>query len=294
MTNSRTEPRSAAARRLSETLNLLAAACGDDQRVRAAWLKGSFARGEADEWSDIDLHLLIRDQARFDPITWLDTKVALVLADEVPGLSTTCIGITPDWVHIDLTTHSSVEDLATPAARMTLLDPDRLIPETEEAVRIESGPQLKIRNAQVFLYLMGNSIAAYRRDDYIEHSRIVVALRDDHLLALLVAENGHGRATGKRLGRLLTAEQHAALAAVPPIGLDGHSLLHAQAAISHEYLQRGKRLAASQQLDWPAPLEQATVQLWRRELAELPDHDALIAHAFPEGRGSVPGCGPRN
>ncbi|MGH2562494.1 MAG: aminoglycoside 6-adenylyltransferase [Thermomicrobiales bacterium] len=33
-----------------------------DARVRAAWLSGSFGRGEADEWSDFDLHIAVQDE----------------------------------------------------------------------------------------------------------------------------------------------------------------------------------------------------------------------------------------
>jgi predicted nucleotidyltransferase len=33
-----------------------------DRRVRAAWLSGSFGRGEDDAWSDLDLHVVITDQ----------------------------------------------------------------------------------------------------------------------------------------------------------------------------------------------------------------------------------------
>ncbi|MDQ3539281.1 MAG: nucleotidyltransferase domain-containing protein [Chloroflexota bacterium] len=32
-----------------------------DERVLAAWLAGSYGRGTADEWSDIDLHVVVRD-----------------------------------------------------------------------------------------------------------------------------------------------------------------------------------------------------------------------------------------
>lgn len=32
-----------------------------DPRVKAAWLSGSFGRGEADEWSDLDLHVAVDD-----------------------------------------------------------------------------------------------------------------------------------------------------------------------------------------------------------------------------------------
>jgi predicted nucleotidyltransferase len=34
-----------------------------DERVTAAWLEGSFGRGTEDAWSDIDLHVVVRDDA---------------------------------------------------------------------------------------------------------------------------------------------------------------------------------------------------------------------------------------
>lgn len=33
-----------------------------DNRIMAAWLSGSFGRGEADEWSDLDLHVAVADE----------------------------------------------------------------------------------------------------------------------------------------------------------------------------------------------------------------------------------------
>lgn len=42
-------------------LNKLVQALEKDQRVGAVWLTGSFGRGEADEWSDLDLHLAVED-----------------------------------------------------------------------------------------------------------------------------------------------------------------------------------------------------------------------------------------
>ena len=37
-----------------------------DMRVRSAWLSGSFGRGEADAWSDLDLHVAIDDDKLVD------------------------------------------------------------------------------------------------------------------------------------------------------------------------------------------------------------------------------------
>src|ERR671911_221465 len=37
-----------------------------DARVTCAWLSGSYGRGEADEWSDLDLHVAVDDE-QFEP-----------------------------------------------------------------------------------------------------------------------------------------------------------------------------------------------------------------------------------
>lgn len=42
-------------------LKKLTGALQTDGRVEAAWLSGSFGRQEADEWSDLDLHVLVKD-----------------------------------------------------------------------------------------------------------------------------------------------------------------------------------------------------------------------------------------
>lgn len=42
-----------------------------DERVLAAWLAGSYGRGTADEWSDIDLHVVVRDD---DLTAWLGER----------------------------------------------------------------------------------------------------------------------------------------------------------------------------------------------------------------------------
>jgi len=61
----------------------LTAAAESDPRIRAAWLTGSFGKGMADRWSDVDAHLLI-DPAHSDDFRagvqgWLESLRPLVL-----------------------------------------------------------------------------------------------------------------------------------------------------------------------------------------------------------------------
>jgi predicted nucleotidyltransferase len=48
-------------RRRDALLNRIVDLLSADRRVGAAWLSGSFGRGEADEWSDLDLHVAVED-----------------------------------------------------------------------------------------------------------------------------------------------------------------------------------------------------------------------------------------
>lgn len=73
-----------------ELLSRIVAVLRSDTRVVGAWLAGSQGRGEGDEWADLDLHIVVKDEAlaaflseRPDLFNSLDS-VSLV-QDEIPG-----------------------------------------------------------------------------------------------------------------------------------------------------------------------------------------------------------------
>jgi predicted nucleotidyltransferase len=253
--------------RLRPALLQLLAACSDDPRVRAAWLEGSFARGEADAWSDIDLHLIVEEPETFGAVEWLGALMPLVLADAIPGLSGAFICLTPDWVHIDLNLHSLEEELRQETTRQVLVDKDALIPSTS-AAEISSGPPFfPAQQTQIFLYLMGNAVTAFLRGDLIALSQTTVMMRDGLLIPLMLAENGILNETGaKRVARHLTTEQQDCLERLPAIGLTEIGLREAQRTLAVEYLARARRLADVCHAVWPTELELAATRLWRHEL----------------------------
>ncbi|MGI8552595.1 MAG: hypothetical protein ACR2PL_17675 [Dehalococcoidia bacterium] len=59
-------------RRRDALLARITWALAADSRVGAAWLSGSFGRSEADEWSDLDLHVAIEDD--YLPCFWEDRE----------------------------------------------------------------------------------------------------------------------------------------------------------------------------------------------------------------------------
>ncbi len=62
-------------------LSRLRARCAADERLASAMLYGSFAHGEADAWSDLDVVLFFRDERRadVDPREWLEGVAPLRL-----------------------------------------------------------------------------------------------------------------------------------------------------------------------------------------------------------------------
>ena len=91
-----------------EYLKAFADKAASDVRVLGTWIEGSFAKGTADRYSDIDIHLLVaeEDKQAFQQglESWLSDVQSLVLFREVfPGQMITCIttaGLRVDvWLH---------------------------------------------------------------------------------------------------------------------------------------------------------------------------------------------------
>jgi predicted nucleotidyltransferase len=257
--------------RLRDSVAALVAACEDDPAVVAAWVGGSLARETADDWSDVDLHVLVSDAEKFGAriADWFGRAMPAVLADQIPGVARGFLFVTPDWIHVDVIVHDTEEfDQGDFPARV-LLDPQglvRAIPASAE--QMVGAPYLPHDQVRLYLYFMGVTVTVFRRREWLALAQGAAGFRDSLLIPLMLAENGVRKTDGaKRLNRYLTAEQIAALQAIPPIGSDPEQLLAAHTAIAHEYLTRGRRLAAALEEPWPTALEQASLALWRRELA---------------------------
>lgn len=253
--------------RLSSTLYTLLTKCRNDERVRSVWIEGSLARGSADDWSDIDLHLAVKEPENFDAIEWLESEIHLVLADAIPGLADAFICLTSDWIHIDLNVHSLDVKLQDEGASRVLLDRDGLIRARPEARRPPDQPFFPAQDVQIFLYFLGTTVASVHRGDVIALSRTTAMMRDRLLVNLLLAENGiQSEIIIKRAGWHLNEEQMQCLGCIPAFSLSEPSIREAQQTLAVVYLSRARKLAVECEADWPTELEQATKQLLHREL----------------------------
>jgi hypothetical protein len=248
-------------------LAVLLDACGDDSRVRAAWLGGSLASGLADDWSDVDLHLAVQDPDGFEAVAWFHDLTPLVLADRIPGVSGGFIFLTPEWVHIDVIVHGVRDFVQSELPARVLLDRDRLLRNVPGTAVSRGKPYFPAEQVRLFLYFMGNAVTVLHRGELLALSQGTAVMRDQLLVPLMLAENGmHKQDGAKRLNRYLTAEQREFLAALPPISLNETELRAIQRDLAAGYLFRARRLAVSCNASWPSDLEHAALQLWRREL----------------------------
>jgi predicted nucleotidyltransferase len=256
--------------RLRESLVALVAACENAPAILAAWVGGSLARDTADDWSDIDLHLLVAHPEEFGSgiADWFASTLPTVLADEIPGVPGGFLFVTPEWVHVDVIVHGSQGFSQDEFPARVLLDPQDLVRDIPaSAEQMVGDPYLPDDLVRLYLYFMGVTVTVVHRREWLALAQGAAGFRDSLLIPLMLAENGVRKTDGaKRLNRYLSAEQIAALQAIPPIGSDPEQLINAHAAIAREFLTRGRRLAADVDQPWPSALEHASLSLWQREL----------------------------
>lgn len=248
----------------------MVAASENEPAILAAWVGGSLARDMADDWSDIDLHLLVSDPEEFarEITGWFARTMPVTYADIIPGVPGGFIFVTPDWIHIDVIVRGGQGFCQDEYPSRVLFDPRSLLRDIPaSAEQMVGEPYLPKDQVQLFIYFMGVTVTVIHRQEWLALAQGAAGFRDSLLIALMLAENGVRKTDGaKRLNRYLTAEQIAAIEAIPSIGSDPEELVKAHTAIAQEYLTRARRLAALVGEPWPEAFERASLDLWRREL----------------------------
>ena len=185
----------------------------DDDRVLAAWLVGSFARGNADPWSDIDLHCTITDDSTEQlRAHWPDLARRITPTVQTKAFFPGSLGgycITPEWLHLDLALHPRATlDPNTVAPMRPLFDktgvllPTRADPGTRRRDRSRTFP---VDAVDWFFYMLGNLVTVVGRDEPVWAMNGVITLRDTGLVPLFFAERGIARVGGnKRLNPFLS------------------------------------------------------------------------------------------
>lgn len=244
-----------------------------DPNVRAAWLTGSFGRGVADRYSDIDLHLLLSDVDAFraGARTWLEALRPIVLYkllfDGQMINALTAAGLRIDiWLHADPPTLN-------PAAVKVLFDRDG-------ALLLVTTQEVAPDNAQVAANLLAQIEEFWRcialTPTVIGRRELLVAFTGLNVELGLVADllmTGYGRPRDrgvKVLNPFLGDDRRAELeAALDLQGLNSASLVLAHAALAGVIRSHGPILAARHGFAYPQALEDAVLRYVAQELQTL-------------------------
>jgi hypothetical protein len=235
-----------------------------EARVEAAWIAGSLGKGGGDQYSDVDLLLLVADGAIAEVCAALAVKLSAVvksvLVNKLFGGRILDV-VTDDWQRFDLSFVEAADLARYNAAELTtLFNRTGRAPPTRPDAPYQTLPDQLLTLVQEFLRVLGMLAGAVGREEYELGLRGVDLLRG-MTLDLMLEENGVS--PSKRGGALrrrpfLTAEQLGALATIPPQAAARESVIAANRAIAAIFLPRARRLAARIGMVWPTEFEDAT------------------------------------
>jgi hypothetical protein len=271
--------RSASSRPQEELIERTTEVLSADPRVLAAYLVGSFAIGTADAWSDVDLHVIISDEAK-DELSQRWGEVANTIAPTayIWPFGRGAIGgvcLTEKWLHFDLvfapiSEHSpeSFEGVVPLVNKFGIL-PDGPIERPDRR-----GKQFfPLPRVQHFLYILGNCVSVIGRNEVVPATNGVVMVRDLDLVGLLLAEQGlqttREHAFGnpfpftKRLRIYLTDEQNDLLESLPTLQATIDSVIEGYTALAEVFIPRGRQLALATEESWPEDFERASVEYFQ-------------------------------
>jgi predicted nucleotidyltransferase len=242
-----------------------------EPRIESAWLAGSLASGEGDAWSDVDM-LAVADEAALSDLVHacranLDAIAPTLHVMTLHGRIVSAV--TADWARFDITfvppdglqrrDPASVTSLFARAGS-AVPNGAPAAPQAPTAADIEA-------LVREFLRVLGLTAVGVGRDDCVLLVDGAVLLRS-MAIDLMLGENGRARTERgvKRVSQMLTPEQRAAIAALPPLAATRESALASVAALAQLFLPRARALTERLGAPWPAAFEAGTRAYLERAL----------------------------
>lgn len=243
-----------------------------DPRVRALWVSGSLARGDADASSDLDLLLAVAD-ADFDAFaasweTWLAEITDTVLARPIPFMPGSLYSLTPACERFDVVIErASHVPRSFFRTRFLVFDRDGLDAQVP-APNPPAKPDLaKVETALVepFRYL-AMLPAVLERGELLLSQEGYGHLRR-RLSELFLEVNAPLPTTGVKHWRdKLSDEQYAVLEALPWPAATREALIDAYLCMARALVAHGRPIAEQLGVPWPTRLELAVRAHLQREL----------------------------
>jgi len=231
-----------------------------DRRVGSVTVGGSVGAGTADEWSDLDLHVVATEEGFDDLVAdwprWLAEITPTVFA-RTPIAPFVVNAVTNEGLTLDLAISKGAPFVFAPPTDYAV----GLMASTRFA---ELGSALEYAVAEQLRGLAGPFVSLLQREEHVRHLTGV-----GHLLGLLttvfVAELG-APPLGKHWNDALTGEQRAAVAALPPASATRQGVLGFGLGLAELLVARARPLYPRYDLSWPADLARVTAVRLRTTL----------------------------
>lgn len=251
----------------------ITSALQSDAKIQGAWLGGSFGRGDADAWSDVDVYVLTGEsdvERVFDRLASLSSKIAPILYSKRIPHSGTLNFITTDWQRFDFTVVSRAY-----LERMTKAQLKVLFDRTGMTDRLPDGPgplngmrpdQLTDM-VEKFIRITGLLPVAHARNEIVV-GQIGTGLLRDLLIRVMVGENEGTPVRGMMsLSQSLSEDQMSALMRLPVARPDWQSIFDVNKAVAEAFFPRARALAARIGAEWPTEFERVTLSYLKDTLS---------------------------
>jgi hypothetical protein len=253
-----------------EVISAIASALLDRVEVRGLFLVGSFGKGTADRFSDIDLLALVEEDARAGfPAAWrtiLEEIAPVVFWNQRQAGGTLINVITADWTRCDLvlpadnTLRGRSRDTVRP-----LIDRDGLHAALPPHLTC-AGPNVARVTYLIheFIRVLGLTSVVIERGEYFT-GVAGAGMQRDHLAGLMVELAGLPDPGGAlHLSRLLPPDQMSLLLRLPYPKPERSALVEAHLTMAREFMPRAKAAADQLGIPWPQAFEDATLRHLRQ------------------------------
>jgi len=227
-----------------------------DPRVRGVWLTGSFGAGDADEFSDVDLFVLVADRQ-------LPGFVEAWLPDVAPQWSpllASRLGGAPVFTHV-LEGWLRLDVVVGGPGDLNDLDPERVLELfSRDGVHpspvFQAGPDTDtVREmTEEFLRVLGLLPVVVERGELVTATSGALMLRQLLTTLLRYRVEGPRMSGALHLSRVLPADEMAALGALPPVYAERSAVVRAHVSAAAMFLPVARDLLGP---DHPTALEDA-------------------------------------
>lgn len=246
-----------------------------DHRIKAAWLEGSFGRGNPDRYSDLDFHFLLgaNDLPPFkaDVEVWLSTIRPLVLCNFLFA-GRMVNALTHDGLRIDLWFHTEDSVTIDPSKAQVVFNRGASIHFTQGTARADpfAVAQRLEQQTKEFWRCIALLPSVVGRNELIT-AFLGLTIETNVLTDLILTGYGIARDQGvKNLNQFLPPDLRQAIeAALSLHGLSPASLTKAHLGLARIVQEQGRIIADKHQYTYPDRLEAAVLHYVSKELALL-------------------------